>query len=48
MRCLPRFDSDGMSPTKCCNVPMGQIQPQKKRPRNNVGTRMIRLHNRPR
>jgi hypothetical protein len=40
MRCLPRLASDGMLPTKCCSVPMGQIQPQKKRPRKSVGSRM--------
>ena len=39
---------EGMLPTKCCSVPMGQIQPQKKRPRNSVGMRMTRLESRPR
>ena len=33
---------------QCCSVPIGQIQPQKKRPRNNVGSRITRLHNSPR
>ena len=48
MRCLPRLDSEGKLPTKCCSVPMGQIQPQKKRPRKSVGSRMIRLQISPR
>src|SRR5271157_5725777 len=47
MRCLPPFDAEGILPTKCCSVPMGQIHPQKKRPRKIVGSRMTRLQIKP-
>src|ERR1035441_6556432 len=48
MRCLPLLASEGQLPTQCCNVPIGQIQPQKNRPRKRVGSRMRRLQISPR
>src|ERR1035437_5326893 len=44
MRCRPSFLSDRMLLTRWCNVPSGQIQPQKNRPRNIVDRKSTRLN----
>src|ERR1019366_3581311 len=45
--CFPRLRSDLRLLKKWWIEPRGQIHPQKKRPRNIVGIRTTRLHNRP-
>ena len=44
----PRFLSELKLLNQWFSVPSGQIQPQKNRPRNRVGTRMTRLQSSPR
>src|ERR1039457_2978869 len=48
MRCRPDFLADRRLETMWLNVPNGQIQPQKNRPRKSVGRRIAKLHSRPR